>query len=139
MVVVVLGSLPVLLAVAMCYLYICSRHDSDSVNSSDVDYSTPNKVSAEDFLNMHYRTSAWAASNVIDPKTASELTYRQSSYSTIDKPIYTVQNELKTPKIHGRSQDYAYLPQVEFRTLSVPSVRTTPSIKYLYSVETNEI
>ena len=113
------------LSVLICLCCVCCKRASRSKTSTGVVYSTPNRNTAGAANTNPNRTSG-VSSNFNKTNTDTELRDCPPAYSTIDKPIYNVQSDMKTTQFNG------YLPQTEVKTYSTssaPKVHTPSSTK----------
>lgn len=101
----------VALSVLICVCVMCCQRASGSNKTEGIVYNAPNRTTA----GAVNRTSA-VSTNFNKAKTDAELNDFPPPYSTIDKPIYNVQNEMETTQLNGSLHNYGYLPQTEVRT-----------------------
>ena len=120
------GSVTFAVLIYLCV--ICCQRASGANKTSGVVYNAPTRNTPGVVLSTRNR-SAGVVSNANKTKTNTELTDCPPPYSTIDKPIYNVQNEMKTTEFNGSLQNYGYLPQTEVRAPSAPKVHTSPTRK----------
>ena len=110
----------------ICLCVVCCKHASGWNKTSGEVYSSPSRNTLWVVLSTRNRT-AEVASNVNGTKTNTELTDCPPAYSTIDKPIYNIQKEMKTMQFNGSLQNYGYLPQSKIRAPSAPKLHTCTS------------